>query len=51
MDAIKAISFGLSGINFMQKTTHESIPIICVCTASGTGSEITQYCILTDNIK
>jgi len=47
MDASKAIALGLAGINYMVPSQEKATPLIMVATASGTGSELTPYAILT----
>jgi len=53
MDASKAIAIGLAGIDFLSvpdpgEPTCKGLPLVSVCTASGTASEVTQYAILTN---
>ncbi|KAH0572487.1 1,3-propanediol dehydrogenase [Spironucleus salmonicida] len=48
LDASKAIAFGLRGAQIFVKSDVTPIKIIGACTASGTGSEVTPYCRLTD---
>lgn len=53
MDAAKAIAIGLAGIDFLSPPgegdpNYRGLPLVSVCTASGTASEVTQYAIITD---
>ncbi|KAH0576534.1 alcohol dehydrogenase [Spironucleus salmonicida] len=53
LDAAKALAFAVNGVdNLGQKTQIAPIKLAGICLASGTGSEVTQYSILTQhNIK
>lgn len=54
MDAAKAMAVfiknpTINGDNIFSGKTLESIPVVAVATTSGTGSEVTQYSIVTSN--
>ena len=54
MDAAKAIAVFIKNTevnkdNIFNQGKLESIPVVAVATTSGTGSEVTQYSIVTSN--
>lgn len=52
MDASKAIAYGLNSPDYLSATnTLAARDVVCISTASGTGSETTQYAILTDHAQ
>lgn len=56
IDAAKAISVLISnpeidGFEIFDKSNLSSIPVLAVPTTAGTGTEVTQYAILTDKLK